>query len=73
MGLFTALGAIKEHILHLVAAEHARLLLAQYPAHRIHYVAFATTIRTNNTRYTIIKMNGDFIAEAFEALDFNRL
>ncbi len=37
-------GAVKDDVLHRLAAQLARLGLAQHPAHRIHDVGFAATV-----------------------------
>ena len=47
-GLLAGGGAAENHVLHALAAQLAGLALAQHPAHRIHDVGFAATVRPHH-------------------------
>ena len=60
-------GAGEDHILHAVAAEYARPLLAQNPAYGLDHVGFAAAVGPDDGRYSRTEGNGDLLSKRLEA------
>jgi hypothetical protein len=66
-------AAAEDHVLHAVAPQTLRALLAQNPREGIDHVALAAAVRSNNRRDARIERQFRSIRKALEAGDFKAL
>ncbi len=62
--------ALEDYLLHLGAAEKARALLPEHPAHRIRDVGFAASVRSDDRRHPGFESHVGPVGERFEPVHF---
>jgi len=67
------LGPTENHVLHVLAAESGRRLLAHAPFDSVDEVRFATPIRPDDTSNVVVKMDRRLVDEGLEANDLELL
>src|SRR5262249_47280899 len=65
-----ALAAVEYHVLHLMPSEMAGTLLTHGPAEGVDYIGFSTTVGTNNSCYSRIKLNNGFLHKRLKSNHF---
>ena len=63
-------GAVEDHVLHRLAAQFGSLRFAEHPAHGIHHVRLAATVRPDDANQLTRQGNRRRIHEGFEASEF---
>ena len=66
-----ALGAVENDALHFRRPEKHRFLLSEHPADGIDDVGFSTSVRTDDSRQTLVEGDPDPVGETFEAKELN--
>ena len=69
-GGLASVAAAEDHVLHAVAAEALRALLAHNPRNRVGHVALAASIGTDNRRHAFVEGELRAIRKGFESVDF---
>jgi hypothetical protein len=68
---FPVARALKDHVLHVAAAQMFHSLLTQNPRDRIRNVALAATVRPNNGSYAFTRKDEiSVVREGLKARDF---
>ena len=62
--------AVEHQAFQVFTTQVTDLVFADYPANTINDIAFAATIRTNNTGNAFIEMQYGFIGKTFKSFDF---
>ena len=68
---FSKLCTGENNILHRCTTELFNSLFTKYPANRICYITFSTTIWAYNSCNTIMKLKVDFICKGLKSMNFN--
>ena len=72
-GGFAQARAVEDHVLHRLAAQLAGLALAEHPAHRIHDVRLAATVRPDHADELARQLEVGRLGEGFEAGELDRI
>ena len=66
-------GAVKNNISHLVAAERLGGLLPEHPTDRIEHIGLSATVWPDNSGDALVEIENRFIGKRFEAEELDRL
>jgi hypothetical protein len=61
------IGAVEDHVRHLVAAERFGRLLAERPLYGVEHIGFSAAVRADYRRDALMKIEDGFIGKRFEA------